>query len=30
MPEGTVNVLEQDQLLDLLAYLLSGATETAP
>ncbi len=30
MPEGIVNVLEQEQLLDLLAYLLSGATESEP
>ena len=25
MPEGTVNVLEKEQVLDLLAYLLSGS-----
>ncbi|MEX2114710.1 MAG: PQQ-dependent sugar dehydrogenase [Pirellulales bacterium] len=30
MPEGTINVLHKEQVLDLLAYLLSGATASEP
>jgi hypothetical protein len=29
MPSGTVDVLEKEQVLDLLAYLLSAPAETA-
>ncbi len=30
MPEGTINLLQKEQVLDLLAYLLSGATASEP